>query len=70
MEDIRHTLYTDKIEFQILELQKFPKELTGCGDNILLWAKFINAGQKEEFDLVAERNPHIESAYQKLQVIR
>lgn len=32
--------------------------------------KIINAGQKEEFDLVAERNPRIESAYQKLQVIR
>ena len=37
--------------------------------NILLWAKFINAEQKEEFDMIAEKDPYIESAYQKLQVI-
>ena len=36
---------------------------------VLLWAKFISAERKEEFDMLAEKNPYIESAYQHLQVI-
>ena len=67
-EDTRHTLYTDKMEFHVLELPKLPEELKD-GDNILLWAKFINAEQKEEFDMIATKDPYIESAYQTLQVI-
>ena len=38
-------------------------------DNLLLWAKFINAEQKEEFDMLAKKNSYINSAYQHLQVI-
>lgn len=68
-EDTRHTKLTDKMEFHVLELPKLPKELKDDGNNILLWAKFINAEQKEEFDMIAEKDPYIESAYQKLQVI-
>ena len=68
-EDTRHTLLTDKMEFHVLELTKLPKELKSDSSNILLWAKFINAEQKEEFDMIAEKDPYIESAYQKLQVI-
>ena len=52
-----------------MELPKLPEELKDDSDNILLWAKFINAERKEEFDMVADRNPYIESAYQTLQVI-
>ncbi|MCM1258458.1 MAG: Rpn family recombination-promoting nuclease/putative transposase [Roseburia sp.] len=68
-EDTRHTLLTDKMEFHVLELPKLPKELKDDSNNILLWAKFIDAEQKEEFDMIAEKDPYIESAYQKLQVI-
>lgn len=68
-EDTRHTLYTDKMEFHILELPKLPKELQEDSSALLLWAKFINAEQKEEFDMLAEKNPYIESAYEQLQVI-
>ena len=68
-EDSRHTLYTDKMEFHVLELPKLPKELKEDSNDILLWAKFINAEQKEEFDMLAEKNPYISSAYQHLQVI-
>ena len=35
-EDTRHTLYTDKMEFHILELPKLPEELKDDSDNILL----------------------------------
>ena len=68
-EDIRHTLYTDKMEFHVLELLKLPEELKDDSDNILLWARFINAERKEEFDMIADKNPYIKSAYQTLQVI-
>ncbi len=68
-EDTRRTLFTDKLEFHVVELPKLPKELKEDSDEILLWAKFINAEKKEEFDMLAERNPYIEKAYEKLQVI-
>ncbi len=68
-EDNRHSLYTDKMEFHVLELPKLPDKPKNDSDNILLWAKFINAERKEEFDMVADKNPYIESAYQTLQVI-
>ena len=68
-EDNRHSLYTDKMEFHVLELPKLPEQPKNDSDNILLWAKFINAERKEEFDMVADKNPYIESAYQTLQVI-
>lgn len=69
MEDIHHFIYTDKMEFHVLELPKLPKELKDSSDNILLWAKFINAERKEEFEMIATKDPYIASAYQKLQVI-
>lgn len=68
-EDTRHTLLTDKMEFHVLELPKLPKELQEENRDILLWAKFINAERKEEFDMLAEKNAYIHHAYQQLQVI-
>ena len=68
-EDTRHTLLTDKMEFHVLELPKLPKELQEENSDILLWAKFINAERKEEFDMLAEKNAYIHRAYQQLQVI-
>lgn len=68
-EDNRHTLYTDKMEFHVLELPKLPDKLKEDSEDILLWAKFINAERKEEFDMLAEKNAYIESAYEQLQVI-
>ena len=67
-EDRRNFLYTDKMEFHVIELPKLPEELKE-DDNLLLWAKFINAEQKEEFAMLAEKSPYINSAYQHLQVI-
>ncbi len=69
LEDTRHTLYTDKMEFHILELTKIPKELKEDASDVLLWAKFINAESKEEFDMLAEKNEYINNAYEQLQVI-
>lgn len=68
-EDSRHILYTDKMEFHVLELPKLPKELKEDSGDILLWAKFIDAERKEEFDMLAQKNPYISSAYQQLRTI-
>ncbi len=69
MEDTQHFIYTDKMEFHVIELPKLPEELReGCSD-IELWARFINAEGKEEFDMLAQKDPYIESAYEHLQVI-
>ena len=68
-EDTRSFIYTDKMEFHLIELPKLPKELKEDSSDIELWAKFINAERKEEFDMLAQKNPYIESAYERLQVI-
>ncbi len=68
-EDTRHTLYTDKIEFHILELPKLPPELKENSSDRLLWAKFINAERKEELEMIANQNSYIGSAFQQLEII-
>ena len=68
-EDNRNFLYTDKMEFHVIELPKLPEELQESNSDLELWAKFIDAERKEVFDMLADKNPYIESAYQKLQII-
>lgn len=68
-EDARNFIYTDKMEFHVIELPKLPKELKEDCSNIELWARFINAERKEEFDMLAQKDPYIESAYEQLQII-
>ena len=68
-EDARNFLYTDKMEFHVIELPKLPEELQESSSDLELWAKFIDAERKEVFDMLADKNPYIESAYQKLQII-
>ena len=68
-EDRRNTLYTDKMEFHAIELPKLPEELKEDSSDILLWAKFINSERKEDFEMIAGKNPYIRSAYRKLQTI-
>ena len=68
-EDKRSFIYTDKMEFHVIELPKLPKEISkNCGD-LELWAKFINAEEKEELGMIAKQNVYIQSAYDRLQVI-
>ncbi len=68
-EDNHHFLYTNKMEFHVIELPKLPKELKENSTDILLWAKFINAEREEEFQMLASKNTYIDSAYERLQVI-
>jgi len=68
-EDTRQFLYTDKMEFHLIELPKLPQELKDEKDDVLLWAKFINSERKEDFEMLATKNIYIQSAYNTLQVI-
>ena len=68
-EDNRGFAYTDKMEFHVIELPKLPKGLREDCSNLELWARFINAERKEEFDMLAQRDPYIASAYGQLQVV-
>jgi len=68
-EDTRRFLYTDRMEFHVIELPKLPEDLKGGSDPLLLWAKFISSEKKEDFEMLAEMNEGINSAYKRLKVI-
>ena len=57
------------MEFHLIELPKLPKELREDSSDVELWAKFINSERKEDFDMLAQKNQYIESAYERLQLI-
>jgi len=57
------------MEFHVIELPKLPAGLKEDCTELELWAKFINAERKEDFDMLAEKNPYIDSAYRQLQII-
>ena len=69
LEDTRHFKYTDKMEFHVIELPKLPPALQENSSRVELWAKFINAEETEEFNMIAEKDPYIKSAYDQLQRI-
>jgi len=60
-----------KMGFHVIELPKLPPELKDNveNDKVFLWAKFISSEKKEDFDMVAQKDPYIDSAYQQLQII-
>jgi len=68
-EDTRGFIYTDKMEFHVIELPKLPKELPAGCSRLELWAKFINAENREEFEMLAEKDHSIDSAFQQLRII-
>ena len=67
-EDSRKRMYTDKMEIHILELPKL-KEKQYPENELLDWARFINAEKREEFKHMAEKNEYLEKAYDKLKHI-
>jgi len=52
-----------------MELPKLPKDWKDSKDERLLWAKFISSEKKEDFEMLAEKNTYLGSAYRQLQVI-
>ena len=79
-EDNRRELYTDKIEFHIIELPKLinrgSHRRTGekmmepeTEDLRALWGQFMNAKSKEEFAMIAKKNSFLNEAFKHLQMI-
>lgn len=68
-DDWSRTLFTDKMEFHVIELPKLPLDVdkTDDKDSLLLWAQFINAKDDDEFETLASKNDYINSAYTSLQ---
>lgn len=64
-EDQRKFKYTDKEEFHILELPKLS-QYDYPRDELLRWAKFLNAEKKEEFETMAKEDVYIDEAYDQL----
>lgn len=64
-EDKRRMIYSDKLEIHIVELPKLA-EHEYPETALLKWARFFNAEKKEEFEMVAKTDPHIQKAYDQL----
>jgi len=59
--------FSDIIEIHTLELSKLPEGMDGT--LLYDWAKFIDAETEEEFNMVAERNPEVQKAVVRLEVL-
>lgn len=58
-------LYSDKLEIQVLELPKIPKEYHHP-DGIIAWMKFFRGGKKEDLKEMSKGNIYLEEAYEDL----
>jgi predicted transposase/invertase (TIGR01784 family) len=58
--------FNDLMEIHVLNLQRLPAEGEG---KLLNWLRFLRAETEEEFRMLAKKNPLIEEAYCKLQVM-
>jgi predicted transposase/invertase (TIGR01784 family) len=58
--------FNDLMEIHALNLERLPKEGEG---GLLDWLRFLKAETEEEFKMLAEKNPMIQEAYCKLQVM-
>jgi len=57
--------FTNVMEINTLELSKIPP--TEDGTLLWEWMKFLNAESKEEFDMIADKNPVIKKAVVRLE---
>ncbi len=64
-EDNRRLQYSDKFEIHVLELPKLEK-YDYPETELLKWARFFNATNKEELEMAAEGNEYTQKAYDRL----
>lgn len=64
-EDHRRLQYSDKFEIHVLELPKLEK-YDYPETELLKWAWFFNATDKEELEMAAEGNEYTQKAYERL----
>jgi predicted transposase/invertase (TIGR01784 family) len=66
LEKDEHFPFNGLMEINVLNLEKLPAEGEG---RLTDWLRFLKAEQEEEFKMVAAKNPVINEAYCKLQVM-
>ncbi len=66
-EDKEHFLFTDKIEWHIIELPKLP--VNEDGTRLYDWAKFLSSKNREDFEMLAKRDVYLGEAYKQLDII-
>lgn len=65
-DDETNSLYSDKLELQILELKKLPKNIN-TEEDILNWMLFFNGKNRKDFENMATANTYLGEAYETLQ---
>ena len=65
-DDDDNALYNDKMELQILELKKLPKEVQ-TEEDIVHWMRFFSGKNREEFLHMAQTSEYLGEAYEALQ---
>jgi predicted transposase/invertase (TIGR01784 family) len=65
LEETEHFPFNDLLEIHVLNLERLSSEEGKLAD----WLWFLKAEDEEEFKMVAEKNPVIQEAYCKLQVM-
>lgn len=66
-EDVRGDLYTDILEFHVIELKKLSAYTPTERDaNLYKWAQLINAESEEEYNMI-EKDPYIEEALKEVE---
>ena len=66
-EDKEHFIYTDIMEWHVVELPKLPT--IDDGSDLYNWIRFIKAERKEEFEMLAQKDEYIGEAYRQLEII-
>ena len=66
-EDKTNELFTDIMEWHIIEMRKLPKEEDGTA--LYNWTKFIKSESREEMKMLAEKDKNIDEAYKQLEII-
>lgn len=66
-EDKDYSVYTDVMEWHIIELPKLPANTDGT--SLYDWAKFINTEDREGFQMLAKKSVYLDEAYKQLEVI-
>ncbi len=69
-EDKTSLLYTDMLEFHVLELPKLPENAKDSQDPLLWWGSFINAKDKEELQMLSEKDQGLAEAFKGLNAIQ
>ena len=67
-EDTMRDMYSDKFEIHVLELPKLAK-YEYPQTELFRWAQFFSAKNREEMELLAEKNEYIHKAYDRLEEI-